>query len=285
MIADSLTPRNAAYNRNVSYQLFFGRHDYTLTPTTRLSLKASGSKRRPCTHHVTQVKRRLGCQVSDGTDDMLTKLTAFSKCMSQTIEGEEAQKLSAQLAAVLQLSQNRGRRFHDGFHPVSDSMDRLICHLKYQSKQTNHVKINEARLRHRLTGVTEARGDVFSASTKDFELRLVTTTLNSKQANGFSKTRICHRLYMYSMGTRRRSHITAFFSEETDYHQTTWLHPNILAYNQLPSDSQVFDLVREDDLSGFKRLLYFGEASVRDCDEEGRPLLFVSTANMQCCAC
>ena len=45
----------------------------------------------------------------------------------------------------------------------------------------------------------------------------------------------------------------------------------------LPADSYVFDVVREGQLDELKRMLREGEASIRDHDEYGASLLFVST--------
>jgi hypothetical protein len=52
--------------------------------------------------------------------------------------------------------------------------------------------------------------------------------------------------------------------------------PNISVNFVRSSDSQVFRLVREGDLDGVQKLVAQGLASIRDHDEQGRSLLFVS---------
>jgi len=52
--------------------------------------------------------------------------------------------------------------------------------------------------------------------------------------------------------------------------------PNISVNRVRPGYSQVFRLVKEGDLNGLRKSLAEGKASVRDHDEDGRSLLFVS---------
>jgi len=52
--------------------------------------------------------------------------------------------------------------------------------------------------------------------------------------------------------------------------------PQLLVYNILPAHSPVFSIVREGRLKEFQALLREGKASLRDQDEYGASLLFVS---------
>jgi hypothetical protein len=52
--------------------------------------------------------------------------------------------------------------------------------------------------------------------------------------------------------------------------------PHFMVYNVLPADSPVFSIVRRGRLREFQALLREGKASLRDQDEYGAPLLFVS---------
>jgi hypothetical protein len=49
-----------------------------------------------------------------------------------------------------------------------------------------------------------------------------------------------------------------------------------MAYRNVDSSSKVFELIRDDDVNGLTRLIALQEASRRDCDAEGRSLLYVS---------
>lgn len=78
---------------------------------------------------------------------------------------------------------------------------------------------------------------------------------------------------------RAGSSFVALFAGEIDHYQKIVLHPTIMAYRNVPSNSKVFQLVEEDDLEGFKRLLLAQEATTRDCDENGISLLGVSDSS------
>ena len=56
--------------------------------------------------------------------------------------------------------------------------------------------------------------------------------------------------------------------------------PRLFVNNVLPADSPVFSIVRRGLLQEFQTLLREGKASLRDQDENGAPLLFVS---LFCC--
>lgn len=56
----------------------------------------------------------------------------------------------------------------------------------------------------------------------------------------------------------------------------SFINPVILAYRIVPGKSEVFEMIRYDDLEGLKSLLADGKATIRDCDEYGATLLHVS---------
>ena len=220
----------------------------------------------------TKTKRKVGVKGSDPLGTVFASLKAYSKSMSQSIEGKQAQNLVSQLATILDVSQKCG---NNGPYPVPSSIANQIRHLRLQLKQTNSVKINKARLQGWAPGFTEAHTDIFDVSSEPFKVCLITRILESKNAIEPSATHIHYTLHVQSRGAYQEAHTTAFFFEKIDSNQTTWVHPTILAYNQVDSCSEVFDLVRKDDLEGLQTLLQMGEASWRDCDQEGRTLLMV----------
>ncbi len=59
--------------------------------------------------------------------------------------------------------------------------------------------------------------------------------------------------------------------------------PHLLVYNVLPADSPVFSIVQGGRLREFQALLREGKASLRDQDEYGAPLLFVSLSFYRHC--
>jgi hypothetical protein len=74
--------------------------------------------------------------------------------------------------------------------------------------------------------------------------------------------------------------VSAFFGERTDYLQRSFFSPTIITYRTVDSSSEVFDLVRRDDVDGLVRLIALQKASARDCDGDGRSLLSVSTPTL-----
>ena len=71
--------------------------------------------------------------------------------------------------------------------------------------------------------------------------------------------------------------VSAFFGDRTDHLQRTFFCPTIITYRTVDDSSEVFELVRDDDADGLIRLIALQKASARDCDEDGRSLVFVST--------
>ena len=71
--------------------------------------------------------------------------------------------------------------------------------------------------------------------------------------------------------------VSAFFGERTELLQRSFFSPTIITYRTVASSSEVFELVRHDDVDGLVKLIALQKASARDCDENGRSLLSVST--------
>ena len=70
--------------------------------------------------------------------------------------------------------------------------------------------------------------------------------------------------------------VSAFFGERTELLQRSFLSPTIITYRTVTDSSEVFELVRRDDVDGLVRLVALQKPSARDCDEDGRSLLFLS---------
>lgn len=52
--------------------------------------------------------------------------------------------------------------------------------------------------------------------------------------------------------------------------------PMLSVHVMIPDDSEIFRLIKDDNLQGVMKLLDQGRASLRDCDTKGRSLLSVS---------
>jgi hypothetical protein len=214
---------------------------------------------------------RVRSRVPEPIETVLASLATFSKSMSLSTKGEQAEQLIARLTALFDILQR-----DDLDIPVPDVISHQIIHLKDRLKQTTCVKINELRRRRGVTRLSVAQSAVFTVIYKGFNMTLTTKSHKSQYADGSFDTETCSALHVQSLDVPGKSHISAYFKGRTDCDQTVWLHPVIMAYNEVDCHANVFKSVRTDDLDGLKELLQIGEASLRDCDMEGRTLLFVS---------
>jgi hypothetical protein len=270
-VTDLTLVRQTVYNGNVYFESCTFSHMCT---DVRTSSDNGGLEPSPqCKPSDTsQVMHRVRSRVPEPIETVLASLATFSKSMSLSAKGEQAEQLIARLTALFGILQR-----DDLDLPVPDIIIRQIHHLKDRLKQTTCVKINKVRQRRGTARVSVAQSAVYSVEFEGLMICLMTKTLKSQYADGSSDTQTCSALHVRSLGGSVESHISAFFTGQSNCDQSVWLHPIIMAYNQVESHAKVLDLVRTDDLDGFRGLLQTGEASLRDCDREGRTLLFVSS--------
>jgi hypothetical protein len=198
--------------------------------------------------------------------------------MSQSTKGKQAEQLIARLTVLFSILQR-----DDLDMPVPGIIGRQILHLKDRLKQTTCVTINKVRQRRGSARVSVAQSAVYSVEFEGLMICFMTKTLESQYADGSFDTQTCSALHVRSLGGSLGSHISAFFTGQLNCDQTIWLHPVIMAYNPVDYHAKVLDLVRTDDLDGFREFLQAGDASLRDCDREGRTLLFVSVIRTRYC--
>jgi hypothetical protein len=263
--------RQTVYNGNIYFESCTFAH---ISTDMILSSDNRGPEQplprcKPC--DTGEIVHRVRSRVPEPIETVLASLATFSKSMSQSTKGEQAEQLIARLTALFNILQ---RDDHD--LPVPEILSRQILHVKDRLKQTTCVKINEVRRRRGVTRLSVTQSAVFTVIYNGFEMTLMNKILESQYADGSLDTETCSTLHVQSLGVPGGSHISAYFKGRTDCDQTVWLHPVVLAYNEADRHAKVFDLVRTDDLDGLKELLQIGEASLRDCDIEGRTLLFVS---------
>lgn len=58
-------------------------------------------------------------------------------------------------------------------------------------------------------------------------------------------------------------------------HGYTSIHPTLSFANVIPLDSRVFDVIKAGDVEMLQSMMIHRQASIRDCDPEGRSLLTV----------
>jgi hypothetical protein len=232
-----------------------------------------------------QKRKRSVSDVAETTHDdrerqtlatVLESLGQYSKSMQQQSEGEQSTRIAAQLAFILESFEQAA----SGENKTAD-LESQLQDLKYQLRRARSIKINAVSPQARTSRPYKAYSKATRIISGNWQISLTTKVLHSRSIDGQILIETCSAL-----DVQRRMHssqipcIAAFFSEKIDVDQTVLMHPVVLAYNQVDSRAKVFDVVRNDDLDGLMKLLARGQASIRDCDKEGRSLLHVSIFEM-----
>lgn len=200
---------------------------------------------------------------------VLDSLGEYSRSMQQLKDGDKGREMAAQLQVILtSLNQTAQDEM------VSKDLDDQIQKLQLQLRGTRRIKINGALPRPLTSGVHTANTKSFCVTIGHWAISLTTKTMTSRASPYKTLLETCSTLRVQH--SSRGSGISAFFGERDDIDQVTTLCPMVMAYNQVGNGSKVFKLAKSDSLDDLLRLLAIGEASIRDCDEEGRPLLLVS---------
>jgi hypothetical protein len=157
----------------------------------------------------------------------------------------------------------------DGLHSLKDGL-----------LMSNCVKVNSVSASRRTlpTHILEVKRRSSVITVGKWKLQLHTTVCGSVDTVGRDVTETFSSLRLSPCGRSSvgGSSVAAFFGEREDYLQRSILHPTIVAYRNVDRSSKVFELIRRDDVNGLTRLIALQEASSRDCDAEGRSLLYVS---------
>ena len=148
----------------------------------------------------------------------------------------------------------------------------------------NRVSINSAPSSRRTlpTHIYEVKRKSSVVVVGRWEIRLDTMFRDSVDAKGRDVNESFSSLRLKPAGDSvvGGTSVSAFFGERTELLQRSFLSPTIITYRTVASSSEVFKLVRHDDVDGLVRLIALQEASARDCDEDGRSLLSVSTLTL-----
>ena len=148
----------------------------------------------------------------------------------------------------------------------------------------NRVSINSAPSSRRslLTHVYEVKRKSSVIVVGSWEIRLDTVIRDSIDTKGREVSESFSSLRLKPAGGAvvGGTSLSAFFGERTDHLQRSFFSPTIITYRTRDNSSEVFDLVYDDDVDGLIRLIALQKASARDCDADGRSLLFVSTLTL-----
>jgi len=201
---------------------------------------------------------------------VLESLGQYSKSMQQQSEGEQSEKIAAQLAIILESFEQAASNGED-----TGNLDRQLRDLKDQLRRAKRIEINAASPQAHTSRQYMAQSKLAKITFGQWEISLSTKILHSRSTDGRIITETCSALRVQSALGFRGPCIAAFFGESVDVRRTEMISPIVVAYNHVGYDAEVIRLVRDDDLDGLMKLLARGQASIRDCDEKGRSLLHV----------
>lgn len=201
---------------------------------------------------------------------VLESLAEYSKSMQQKKEGEQSKKIATQLTFILDMLGQA-----ESSNDLPEDLDDEVQCLKDQLRQTKRIKINAPSPRTQLSQLRKANSKVVNVTFGQWQISLTTKTLESQSMNGHTDIETCSALRVQRAMAPPGPALSAFLGTKVDHDQTITMHPIVSAYNQVDSGARVFELVKNDDLDTLVRLIATGQASVRDCDEEGRSLLQV----------
>ncbi|KAM0723657.1 hypothetical protein Q7P37_000645 [Cladosporium fusiforme] len=194
----------------------------------------------------------------------LKRLGEFSNSIQHHKLDKDARKVTKHLRVLLDALQDEGS--------AEGHAREELKRLKRCVIVAERVAINAASPRTAHTNVVKVdrKKDVIRFGR--WQISLTTRIFHSRDAIGReainTDSTIRVEPSMHTVGPA----ITVFVGERTDFFGKNFMHPTILAYRNVKNDSKVFELVKKDDLEGLITMLASQEATIRDCDEENRPL-------------
>jgi hypothetical protein len=212
-------------------------------------------------------------EAQETLDTMLKKLGKLSLSVRHRKEGVEAEKIARRIAAVFEAITTHGdaRKWDK---TTARQLEKLGACVRWEER----FDINS--IPRRRSDNTNARAIkkriVVQIGHWNISLTTTTTTLGSPHTGGLREVEVFSTLRVEPQHRSSGSAMAIFFSEHMNDNSKSTIPPAVSAYNMVRNDSEVFQLIKHDDLDGLIRLLAFGQASVQDCDESGRSLLHVS---------
>lgn len=210
-------------------------------------------------------------EAQESLDTLLEKLGKLSRCIRHRKEGSEAEKIARRISAVLDAVTIQGNE------EAWDKMDaRRLGKLGASVKWEDRFDINSIPQRKPISRYSRARTRRALVQVGRWDVSLTTIIRDSQLECGICYVETSSTLRIEPRQRTSGTALAVFFSECWDGRATNTIPPTVLAYNMVENYSEVFGLIRRDDLDGLLRLLACGEASIHDCDESGRSLLHVS---------
>ncbi|GAB7331492.1 hypothetical protein MBLNU13_g02893t1 [Cladosporium sp. NU13] len=205
-------------------------------------------------------------------DVALACLRKYAACAQTQKTGTDSATIGAHLAVIL----NTITQTEHGSLPPKE-MNEHIENLRWQINRSQSVSINRPCSRQRVAQFFRAESKMLSVISGHWQISLTTKTVKSSCVNSQADIQIRSALHVRRLRSGEGTYITRFFNEESSIEKYMSLPPVIFTYRQISNADRIFELVANDNVRSLNELLRAGEACLRDCDEDGRSLLFVST--------
>jgi hypothetical protein len=258
----------------ITYNLFGDTDDRILLPTDgelrgilpasieRLPMEESQGTSRT----VRQDRRQQSMDVA------MASLERHAICARELKTGKDRANIWAHLAVILDTLARSGH----GNGPPNE-VDDQIQNLCKQIEQSRSIKINTPCPRQQVAQSSRAETKILSVHAGSWQITLSMKTVKSGCVDGESGIQTCSALHVQHLRSGGGTHLTALFSEKSSIEGYASLPPVLFPYRQVRNTDRIFQLVANDDLRSLYKLLRAREICLRDCDEDGRSLLFVST--------
>lgn len=203
-------------------------------------------------------------------DVVLHSLGKFSESRPVVKNGEECGEILARLTIILDLF----KQVEVGDISHSDVSNRLRA-FRNNLERVTQMNINRACPRQQFGTHSQADSKMLSITCDTWQITFTTKVVKSFDTDGDLDLQTCYTLHVQPVHGFNGPLLAVISGEMTNNHQYTSLHPIILAYNEYPHTAKIFELIAVDDLDGFVKYLAGERGSLRDCDKDGRSLLFV----------
>lgn len=198
----------------------------------------------------------------------LRKLPKFSKRVKDQLKGPDAKKVVQQILAIIQAFQSNDLELHSNTSEDFENIDDCL-------RVARQVDINadfQRSGRSKLVRTTRRHNTATSGSWKIY---LTATTVKSRDEDGSEVIKLLYSLCLEPQSPATGHPVQAYFGA-IEHLGRTFLPPVVFAYRIIPNDSEVFEMIKQDNLQSLRELIENGTATTRDCDEENRSLLHVS---------
>jgi len=213
----------------------------------------------------------------ESLEHVFNKLGKFSKSIQDQRIGKDAKKIARRIALAVSAVKQQA-----GLHSSAESFTHMshdksdFKNIRKSLKIAARIDVNTEfqRTRHNKLARVIRKCDVVTC--EQWEISLRSTTFESRNSDGAEVIESLITLYLEPRSSDSGLPVTVRIGETRTDTGVTFINPVILAYRTVPNDSEVFEVVINDDLAGLLALLAYGKATVRDCDEGGATLLHVS---------